>query len=57
MKRQTNFDIYLGEQRKDPDFAERFEKAGETWDVALKLASLRKASGRRQEFRKSIFFL
>jgi hypothetical protein len=29
MKRLTNFDSYLEEQLKDPDFAERFEKAGE----------------------------
>ncbi len=45
MKRQTNFDLYLEEQLKDADFVERFRKAGEAWDVALKLASLRKASG------------
>ncbi len=49
MKRLTNFDIYLKEQLKDQDFAERFEKAGEAWDVALKLASLRKASGLSQK--------
>jgi transcriptional regulator with XRE-family HTH domain len=49
MKRQTNFDTYLEEQLKDPGFAGRFEKAGEAWDVALKLASLRKASGLSQK--------
>jgi len=49
MKRQTNFDTYLEEQLKDPDFAGRFERAGEAWDVALKLASLRKASGLSQK--------
>ena len=49
MKRPTNFDIYLKEQLKDPDFADRFEKAGEAWDVAVKLASLRKASGLSQK--------
>jgi transcriptional regulator with XRE-family HTH domain len=49
MKRSTNFDIYLKEQMKDPDFAERFKKAGEAWDVAVKLASLRKASGLSQK--------
>ena len=49
MKRQSNFDLYLEEQLKDPDFAERFEKAGEAWDVAVKLASLRKASGLSQK--------
>ena len=49
MKRQTNFDLYLEEQLKDADFVERFRKAGEAWDVALKLASLRKASGLSQK--------
>jgi transcriptional regulator with XRE-family HTH domain len=49
MKRRTNFDQYLKEQLKDADFVERFRKAGEAWDVALKLASLRKASGLSQK--------
>lgn len=44
MRRQTNFDLYLEEQLKDPSFVERFEKADQAWDVAIKLASLRKAS-------------
>ena len=46
---QTNFDQYLAEQLRDPEFTERFKKAGEAWDVALKLASLRKASGLSQK--------
>jgi len=49
MKRKTNFDKYLDEQLKDKDFAARFTKAGETWDVALKLATLRKESGLSQK--------
>lgn len=49
MRRPTNFNLYLGEQLKDPDFVEKFRKAGEAWDVALKLASLRKASGLSQK--------
>jgi DNA-binding XRE family transcriptional regulator len=49
MKRQTNFDIYLEEQLKDEDFAARFKKAGEAWDVALQLAALRKESGLSQK--------
>jgi transcriptional regulator with XRE-family HTH domain len=49
MRPRTNFDLYLEEQLKSPDFAERFKKAGEAWDVALKLASLRKASGMSQK--------
>ena len=38
MKRRTNFDLYLEEQLKDSGFAGRFKKAGEAWDVALRLA-------------------
>lgn len=49
MRRQTNFDLYLEEQLRDPEFTERFKKAGEAWDVALKLASLRKESGLSQK--------
>jgi transcriptional regulator with XRE-family HTH domain len=49
MRRQTNFDLYLEEQLKDAAFAAEFRKAGEAWDVALKLASLRKASGLSQK--------
>jgi len=45
MKRKTNFDRYLEEQLKDQGFAERFNKTGEAWDVALELAALRKESG------------
>jgi len=49
MKQRTNFDIYLEEQLKDADFAARFKKAGEAWDVALQLAALRKESGLSQK--------
>jgi len=35
MREKTNFDLYLEEQLKDPGFAERFEEAGEAWDIAL----------------------
>jgi len=49
MRQPTNFDVYLKEQLKNPDFAKRFEKAGEAWDVAVKLTSLRKASGLSQK--------
>ena len=49
MRQRTNFDLYLEEQLKDPGFAERFKKAGEAWDVAVKLSSLRKASGLSQK--------
>lgn len=49
MKRQTNFDIYLKEQLRDPDFKTRFKKAGEAWDVALQLVSLRQQKGLSQK--------
>ena len=49
MKRKTNFDIYLEEQLKDPDFAERFKMAGQAWDVAVQLAALRKEAGLSQK--------
>ena len=49
MKRQTNFDRYLQDQLEDPDFALRFEKAGEAWDLAIQLAALRKESGLSQK--------
>lgn len=47
--KMTNFDRYLDEQLKDPVFAERFEKAGEAWDVALQLAALREKAGLSQK--------
>jgi len=49
MNQRTNFDEYLEDQLKDPVFAARFKKAGEAWDVALQLASLRKESGLSQK--------
>ena len=49
MKSKTNFDVYLEEQLKDPDFAERFKKAGQAWDVALQLVAFRKEAGLSQK--------
>src|SRR5436309_15961429 len=46
---KTNFDLYLEEQLKDPDFAQRFERAGEAWDVALQIAALREKAGLSQK--------
>jgi hypothetical protein len=48
---KTNFDLFLEEQLKDPDFAERFKRAGEAWDVALQLAALREKAGFSQKHR------
>ena len=45
MRKKTNFDVYLEEQLRDPEFKERFRKAGEAWDVAIQIASLHKKSG------------
>src|SRR5438132_11745684 len=47
--KKTNFDLYLEEQLKDPGFAERFERAGEAWDVAIQLAALREKAGLSQK--------
>ena len=47
--KKTNFDLYLEEQLKDPVFAERFERAGEAWDVAMQLAALRERAGLSQK--------
>jgi hypothetical protein len=38
----TNFDHHLKEQLADPAFAKRFNQAGRAWDVAFRLASLRR---------------
>jgi len=46
---KTNFDSYLDEQLRDPDFRERFEKAGEAWDIAVQLAALREEQGLSQK--------
>ena len=45
---KTDFDLFLEEQLKDPDFAERFKRAGEAWDVALQIAALREKAGLSQ---------
>jgi transcriptional regulator with XRE-family HTH domain len=47
--KKTSFDHYLQDQMRDPVFAERFEKAGEAWDVALQIASLRQRAGLSQK--------
>lgn len=49
MKHKTNFDRYLEEQLKDEEFAERFKKAGEAWDVAVQLSALRREAGLSQK--------
>jgi transcriptional regulator with XRE-family HTH domain len=46
--KKTNFDLYLEEQLKDPVFVERFERAGEAWDVALQIVALREKAGLSQ---------
>ena len=49
MRRKTNFDRYIEKELEDPDFKERFERAGEAWNVAMKLAALRKEAGLSQK--------
>src|SRR3990170_8071732 len=46
---KTNFDVFLEEQLRDPDFAERFKRAGEAWDVALQISALREKAGLSQK--------
>ena len=46
--KQTNFDRYLKEQLANPEFARRFERAGQAWDVALQIAALRQRAGLSQ---------
>jgi transcriptional regulator with XRE-family HTH domain len=47
--KKTNFDLFLEEQLRDPDFAERFKRAGEAWDVAMQIAALRDKAGLSQK--------
>jgi transcriptional regulator with XRE-family HTH domain len=47
--KKTNFDRYLEDQLKDPSFSERFKRAGEAWDVALQITSLRQQAGLSQK--------
>ncbi len=47
--KKTNFDLYLEEQLKDPTFAERYERAGDAWDVALQITRLREKAGVSQK--------
>jgi DNA-binding XRE family transcriptional regulator len=47
--KKTNFDIYLEEQLQDPDFATRFARAGQAWDVSLQIAALRQEAGLSQK--------
>ena len=46
---KTNFDVFLEEQLRDPDFAARFKRAGEAWDVALQIVALREKAGLSQK--------
>lgn len=47
--KKTNFDLFLEEQLRDPDFADRFKRAGEAWDVAMQIAALRDGAGLSQK--------
>jgi len=47
--KKTNFDLHLEEQLRNPDFAERFKRAGEAWDVALQISALREKAGLSQK--------
>src|ERR1044071_4422175 len=47
--KKSNFDRYLESQMQDPAFATRFEQAGEAWEVALQIATLREKAGLSQK--------
>ncbi len=47
--KKTNFDKYLEKHLRDPDFAERFRRVGEAWNVALKIATMREKAGLSQK--------
>lgn len=47
--KKTNFDRYLEEQLQDPVFAAHFKRAGEAWDVALQITTLRQQAGLSQK--------
>ena len=47
--KKTNFDRYLDRQLRDPEFAARFKRAGEAWDVALQISALREKAGLSQK--------
>ena len=49
MMKKTNFDLHLEQHLRDPNFAERFKRAGEAWDVALQIAALREKAGLSQK--------
>jgi hypothetical protein len=38
---KTNFNLFLKEQLRDPQFAKRFALAGQAWDVAIHPVALR----------------
>ena len=47
--KKTNFDQYLEEQLKDPEFAERFASAGKAWELTIEIARLREEAGLSQK--------
>jgi len=52
--KKTNFDLHLEQKLKDPDFARRFHRAGEAWDVVLRSSPpLSKATQRSQRNQRS----
>jgi hypothetical protein len=39
---KTNFDLYLEQQLKDPEFAKRFERVDKLWNARLPLSKTRR---------------
>jgi len=44
----SNFDKYLEAQLREPEFAARFERAGEAWDVSLQLIESNEETANRE---------
>lgn len=47
--KKTNFDSYVEQQLQDPEFAARFNRAGEAWDVPQQITDLRRQAGLSQK--------
>ncbi len=43
--KKTNFDLYYEEVSRETGMAEKLEKAGAAWDIALKISKLREDTG------------
>lgn len=54
--KKTNFDVYLEERLKEPDFVRRYKQAGKAWDIVLHIAAPGKKArpSKRSAIRKNL---